>query len=125
MDAGTVGDALVDHQPMQVLGAAAVVTDPAARRDERRQQVRAQGHLHLQQGIETAGQFAAQRPHAGQSGLLVVDVEGHAFQPVEQLEASLVDHPVQLQLRPVPQQGAHQRHDMGHVAEGGQAQQAQ
>jgi hypothetical protein len=126
VDAGAVGDAFVDDQPVQVLRAAAVVADPPPCWNEGRQQVGAQRHLHLQQRIEAAaGQFAAQCPHAGQSGLLVVGVEGHALQPFEQPETALVDHPVQVQVRPMPLQRAHQRHDMGHVAEGGQAQQAQ
>lgn len=53
MDAGVVGDALVDEQAVQVLGAVAVVADASPRRHEGRQHIGAKGHLHLQQGIET------------------------------------------------------------------------
>ncbi|MDT4871034.1 hypothetical protein FQZ97_1061400 [compost metagenome] len=126
VDAGPVRDAFVDDDAMQVLRAAAVIADPAPGRNEGRQQVGAQGHLHLQQSVESSGrQRAAQGPHAGQPGLLVVGVEGHTFQPFEQLESALVDHPLQVRPGPVPLQGAHQRHDMGHVAECGQAKQAE
>ena len=70
-------------------------------------------------------QFRPQRPHAGQARLLVVGVEGDAFQALQQLEASLVDHPVQARLGPVALQRAHQRDHMGDVAQRGQAEQAE
>jgi hypothetical protein len=58
VDARTIGNALVDEKPMQVLGPAAVVTDPPPGRDEGRQHIGAQGYLHLQQCIEASRQRA-------------------------------------------------------------------
>ncbi len=125
MDAGAVGDALVDEQPVHVLGARAVVADAAPGGDEGRQHVGAEGDLHLQQRGEAGrGQFAPQRAHAGQPGLLVVDVEHDAGQPLEQAVPGLVDHPVQLDARPGLLQRAHQRDHVGHIPECGQAQEA-
>ena len=131
VDAGPVGDAFVDEQSVQVPGAGAVVADPAPGRDEGRQQVGARGDLHLQQGVVAGGgqglaQGPAQRTHPGQPAALVIGMEGHPVQAVEQAQADRIDHPVQWRtIGPGALQGPHQGHHMGHVAQGGQAQQAQ
>ena len=130
VDAGAVRDALIDEEPMAILRTAAVVTDPSRGRDEGRQQVGARCDLHLQQGVEALRraqalpEFATQRAHAGQSGLLVVFDEVHAGQAFEQPMLAATDDPAQAQVRPGRLQGAHQRDDMGYIAQRGQPQQA-
>ena len=88
-------------------------------------QVRPRRHLHLQQRVEASAlQFPAQRAHAGETGLLVVDEEFDSWQSLQQLLLALADHPGQRDSGPSLAQGADQRQDMGHVAQRGQAQQA-
>ncbi len=126
MDAGAVGNALVDEEPVQVLGTAAVVADASLGGNERRQQVGAERHLHLQQRFKTPRwQLFAQLLDPCHAALLVVGVEGDAGQAIEQFVADLVDDPVDRRVRARSLQGAHQGHHVGDIAECGQAQEAQ
>ncbi|MNS97045.1 hypothetical protein D3C72_1313680 [compost metagenome] len=126
MDARAISDAFVDEEAVEVLGAAAVVTDAALGGNEGRQHVRAERHLHLQQRLETSGrQLLAQFLHPGHAGLLVVGMEGDARQAIKQLLPDLVDDPVDRRVRARGLQGAHQRHYVGHIAKSGQAQKTQ
>ena len=69
-------------------------------------------------------QFATQPAHTGQAGFFVVDEEFDARQPLQQLLFALSDHPSQGDTRPGALQDVDQRQDVGHVAQCGQAQQA-
>ncbi len=118
-------DALVDHQAMQVFRAGLVVADAAFGPDRGGEQVGAQRDLALQQHVE-----AAPRERAAQIG---VDppatrlVEYDEFDPLEvadQLRFELADDPGDAALRQRALQAPHQRHDVGHIAERRQAQDA-
>jgi hypothetical protein len=121
VDAGTIGDALVDEQAVQILCPCGVVADAAPRPDARGQQVRPRGHLHLQQRAEPLIlQLPAQCQHPGEAAAFVVADEAHARQAVEQSVLGRADHPGQRHLRPRPLQRVHQRQHVGDVAEGRQ-----
>ena len=125
MFAGSRRDAFVDHQAVQVLRAGAVVADAPVGLDAQAEQVRAQRHLHLQQRVETPpAQRRMHGAHAGPARGLVEADELHAGQVADQLAFQLADDPGQRSLWPRLLQGAHQRHHVGDVADGGGAQQA-
>ena len=123
MATGMGGDALVDEQAMQLLGAALVIADTPPGRDEGRKHIGAQRDLQLQQRGKWCmwHQLPAQRTHPGQPGLLVVGMKVHARQAFQQLVPGLVDDPVQRLLWVGPLQGAYQWYDMGHIAQCRQA----
>jgi hypothetical protein len=125
VDAGAVGDARVDEQAVAFLAARPVVANAQPRRDERGQQVGARRYLQLQQDVEALPEFAAQRTHAGQPGLLVVLDEAHARQASQQPVFALADDPRDRDIGPCTAQCVQQRQHMGDIAERGQAQQAE
>ena len=125
VDAGSIGNAFIDEQAVQVFRTRTVVADATRGGDECGEQIRARGDLHLQQRVEAlACEFAAQGTHPPDAGFLVVFEETHAGQAIEQAAFALADDPGQFDGRPGLAQGMQQRQHMGDIAKRGQAQQA-
>ncbi len=119
-------DPAIGEQAVQVLGTRTVVADAQRRLDQHTEQVRAQRHLHVQQGAELpSGELFAHGAEPFAFGRLVEHDELDAGQVADHLVFEFSDQPGDVRLRPGGLQGANQRNHMGHIANRRGAQDAQ